>query len=677
MRFYNPPMDSSTLDSLLAWIGQNPRTAGLVIFLVAFIDALLLVGLAVPALPLLFGIGTLVGLGLIDPWYAIACAAAGAFLGDALSFGVGRSQGARLRGMWPFTRYPEWLVRGEVFFNRHGLKGILIARYLGAVRPIVPAIAGMLHMPWRRFLPVSALAGATWGFAFIAPGWLFGAWLELLSAVAGRLAVVLGVLLVLLGLMGLSVFALYRVLAPRAALLVERVLAWSHRHPVLGRYSSALIDPKRPESPSLALLALGLLGAGWVFFSLLLMQLGGGEPSTFDLRVYQGFLGLRNPLADEPLAVLSVLGDWPVLGPAFFAVTAWLLWRRRTTAAAHWVGAAVTGLALVTSLGWLLEMPRPPEALLAPGFSFPSVPVTMATVVYGFFAVLVARELPGRRRGWPYVVAGMLIACVAFSRLYLGAHWFSDVLAGLMLGLAWITGLGIAYRRRVVRSFWVRPVSLVFFLCVGLSAAWFGPRQAPYVLAQFDPPLVREPMDMPLWWAEDWQALPERRNRMSGTRGWPMNVEYAGELQRLVTTLEAQGWQRLEAGGWEGLLRTMANDAAPHNLPVLPIAHQGRAEALLMARADAGGESLSVVRLWPAPYVLMPQRRPLWVGTVQTLHFNARLDLISFWEAQPDDGLARGELLDSVSRGGLLEHAQVFRPESMVNVIRLREAAPR
>ncbi|TXK59114.1 DedA family protein [Alkalisalibacterium limincola] len=297
MRFYNPPMDSSTLDSLLAWIGQNPRTAGLVIFLVAFIDALLLVGLAVPALPLLFGVGTLVGLGLIDPWYAIACAAAGAFLGDALSFGVGRSQGGRLRGMWPFTRYPEWLVRGEVFFNRHGLKGILIARYVGAVRPIVPAIAGMLHMPWRRFLPVSAIAGATWGFAFIAPGWLFGAWLDLLSAVAGRLAVVLGVLLVLLGLMGLSVFALYRVLAPRAALLVERVLAWSHRHPVLGRYSSALIDPKRPESPSLALLALGLLGAGWVFFSLLLMQLGGGEPSAFDLRVYRGFLGLRNPLA--------------------------------------------------------------------------------------------------------------------------------------------------------------------------------------------------------------------------------------------------------------------------------------------------------------------------------------------------------------------------------------------
>lgn len=667
-------MDSSTLDTLLAWIGQNPWTAGAVVFLVAFLDALLLIGFAVPSLPLLFGVGTLVGLGLINPWYAIACAAAGAFLGDALSFGFGRSQGSRLRRMWPFSRHPEWLVRGEVFFNRHGLKGIVIARYVGAVRPLVPAIAGMLHMSWRRYLPVSAIAASTWSFAFVAPGWLFGAWLDLLSAVAGRLALVVGVLLVLLGLMGLSVFALYRVLAPRAALLVERMLAWSHRHPVLGRYSSALIDPKRPESPSLALLALGLLGAGWAFFSLLLMELGQGEPSALDLRIYQGFLGLRNPLADQPMAVLSVLGDWPVLGPAFFAVAAWLLWRRRTTAALHWVAAAVTGLALVSSLGWLLDMPRPPAALLAPGFSFPSVPVTMATVVYGFFAVLVARELPGRRRGWPYVVAGMLIACVAFSRLYLGAHWFSDVLAGLMLGLAWITGLGIGYRRRMVRSFWVRPVSLVFFLCVGLSAAWFGPRQVPYVLAQFDPPLVREPMDMQRWWREDWQVLPEHRNHMIGPRAWPLNVEYAGELPRIEATLQAEGWERLQAGGWEGLLRTLANDAAPDNLPVLPTAHRGRAEALMMARSTAGGEGLTVLRLWPAPYVLMPQHRELWVGTVQTLHFNARLDLISFWEAQTDDGPAREALLDSIADSGL-EQAQGLRSDSVVNVIRLREAS--
>lgn len=645
-------MDSNTLDSLLAWIGQNPLLAGVVIFLIAFIDALLLVGFAAPSLPLLFGIGTLAGLGLINPWYAMACAAAGAFLGDALSYAFGRYQGRHLRRIWPFNRHPQWLARGEAFFHRHGLKGIVIARYVGAVRPLVPAIAGMLHMRWRSYLPPSAFAAPTWAFAFIAPGWLFGAWLDLLGVVAGRLAVVAGLLLVLLGLLSLAIFALYRVLAPRAAFLVERVLAWSHRHPVLGRYSSALIDPKRPESPSLALLAIGLFGAAWAFFSLLALQLAAAEPSSLDQRVHAAFLALRTPLADGPMAMLSVLGDWPVLGPAFVATFVWLLWRRRIAAATHWLIAVAVALAMVHGLGALLHVPRPPEALLASGFSFPSVPVAMSTVVYGFFAILIARELPGRRRGWPYVVAGLLVACVAFSRLYLGAHWFSDVLGGALLGLAWITGLGIAYRRRVVRSFWVRPAALVFFLTAALSAAWFGPRQLDATLARFDPPLQRQDASMAGWWRGDWTAPVEAARGLPAVRR-PLNLEFAGDPRALSTALTAAGWQPLEQAGIEGLLRALAYDADPDNLPILPVARDGRAETLLMAAPGDEADARRVLRLWPLPWSLEPGATPLWVGSVQTMRFKPHLDLVSFWEGEADGDEALDAVAEALQAAGL------------------------
>ncbi|MCR6495433.1 phosphatase PAP2 family protein [Thermomonas sp. S9] len=79
-------------------------------------------------------------------------------------------------------------------------------------------------------------------------------------------------------------------------------------------------------------------------------------------------------------------------------------------------------------------MPRPPTA--ADGFGFPSIAVTMTTVVFGFFAVLIARELPGRQRVWPYLLAGIATALVGFARLYLGAHWLSDILGGVLLGSA-------------------------------------------------------------------------------------------------------------------------------------------------------------------------------------------------------------------------------------------------
>src|SRR5688572_20051064 len=87
------------------------------------------------------------------------------------------------------------------------------------------------------------------------------------------------------------------------------------------------------------------------------------------------------------------------------------------------------------SAGW----PRTAPA----GFGFPSVAVTMTTITFGFFAVLIAREMPGRKRVWPYLLAGVVTTLVGFSRLYLGAHWSSDLVGGALLGLAWILILGI------------------------------------------------------------------------------------------------------------------------------------------------------------------------------------------------------------------------------------------
>src|SRR5688572_926435 len=71
---YNPAMPTAWFDGTIAWITAHPRAAGLLILLIAFCDALAVVGIVVPALPLLFAVGALVGLGHIDGPYAIACA---------------------------------------------------------------------------------------------------------------------------------------------------------------------------------------------------------------------------------------------------------------------------------------------------------------------------------------------------------------------------------------------------------------------------------------------------------------------------------------------------------------------------------------------------------------------------------------------------------------------------
>ena len=243
-------MPSAWFDSTVAWIGAHPVAAGGLIFLIAFCDALAVVGIVVPALPLLFAVGALVGLGHVSGPYALVCAALGAMAGDALSFWIGRKWGPQLREHWPFRRYPQFLDRGEALFRRHGAKSLVIARYVGAVRPFVPAVAGMLRMPLKRYLPPSIFAAVTWAAVFLAPGWIFGASYDAVAAVADRLALVLLAMLAVLALVWSSVLYGWRWFAGHADTLLARALRWSRAHPRLGRYAQALIDPNRPESAS-------------------------------------------------------------------------------------------------------------------------------------------------------------------------------------------------------------------------------------------------------------------------------------------------------------------------------------------------------------------------------------------------------------------------------------------
>ena len=668
----------SSIHSALTWMGAHPMLAGIVAFLVCSLDTLLVVGLLVPTIPLLLGIGVLIGLGHLNGWYALAACTAGGVLGDSLNFWLGRRFGPQLRTRWPFSRYPQWLDRGEAMFRRRGAGGLIAARFIGGIRAIVPAIAGMLGMPWPKFLLVSTFGCVFWSACHLVPAWLLGASLNLLSAIAGRLAIVVALLLAALALIWWLVDAIYDFCAPRAARMIERALAWSHRHPILGRYSEALIDPNRPESASLLFLAVALLAAGWGFFTLLLMLADRGKPLAIDLLVHQGMFALRTPLADAPMAVLASLGDWPVLAPAALVVLGWLLWRRRHMAALHWVVAIAFGLLLTAALGYLLQMPKPPAISAAPGFSFPSAPVTMATIVFGFFAVLIARELPRRQRLWPYLVAALLVTALGFARLYLGAHWLSDVVGGMLLGSVWVALLGIAYRRRVVRAFWITPIGSLFFGAIFVAFAWYGPHHAATLLRSFDPPLQRVSISEADWRTRGWLRLSARRNESNDAaferaRDWPLNVQYVGDLASLKQQLLRNNWSSQSTAGWIGMLQIFNAKITPATLPVLPSSLEGRADALLLRHPGATAETRIVLRLWPATYQVEPGARPLWIGTVQTLRFAKQWNFVSYWRAQADDTDARAVLRESLN-GVVLDES--VRGDSRTGVLRFSLPAP-
>ena len=660
-------MNPSWFDNLLAWITAHPVAAGGVIFAIAFCDALIVLGAIVPALPLLFAVGMLIGIGELSGPYALVSAALGAFVGDAVSFQIGRRWGPQLRNHWPFRKYPQLLDRGEVMFRRNGLKSILIARYVGPIRPFVPAIAGMLRMPLRRYIPASLIAAVSWAILFLAPGWVLGEAYDAVAAVAGRLALVLALLLAVLALAWAGVLYTYRWFAAHADSLLARALAWSHDHPVLGRYSMAVFDPQRRESVSLALLAVMLLGFGWIWFAFLALVLGHGEPLGLDLAIHQAMLALRNPLADYPMAALASLGDAQVLTPAAALVLAYLAWRQRWMAAAHWVAALAFGLALTAWLGVSVDFPRPPA--VGSGFSFPSITITMSTITFGFFAVLIARELPGRRRIWPYLVSGIVVALIGFARIYLGAHWLSDVIGGMLFGIFWLLVLGIAYRRRTVRSMWMKPLAWLFYSAFAAAGLWHAPRNIAPMLAQFEVPQTTDSIALESWWQSDWRLQPARRNEFDDEQRWPLDVQVAGPLAPLRAQLEAAGWRTQEQAGWEQALNLLDSDLPDQQQPVLPATLDTRAESLLMLRPGARAGEMLALRLWAAPTQLQPGNLPLWIGSAQTLQHQRALEFVGMWRPLREAGSSLEALSTDI---GELEHLTEPHPESQLPVLRIR-----
>jgi membrane protein DedA with SNARE-associated domain len=166
---------------LVGWLNANPGWGFGIVLLVSFFESLVLIGILLPGIVILFGVGTLVGLGVMELVPIWIAASIGAFLGDFLSYLLGHRFRGHLLDIWPFSRYPGMMERGTRFFHAHGAKSIMAGRFIGPLRPIIPAVGGMMGMKPGRFLLVDVLACVSWAPAFLLPGLLFGASLEVAS----------------------------------------------------------------------------------------------------------------------------------------------------------------------------------------------------------------------------------------------------------------------------------------------------------------------------------------------------------------------------------------------------------------------------------------------------------------------------------------------------------------
>lgn len=151
-------------------VREHEGWAPLVCFALAFGESLAVVSFFVPATLVLVGLGGLVGhagLAFAPIFFATA---AGAALGDWLSFWFGRVFEGAVTGSWPLSRHPEMLRRARAFVDRWGAVGVFLGRFLGPLRATVPLFAGIAAMPSLPFQVANWSSALLWAFLVLAPG---------------------------------------------------------------------------------------------------------------------------------------------------------------------------------------------------------------------------------------------------------------------------------------------------------------------------------------------------------------------------------------------------------------------------------------------------------------------------------------------------------------------------
>jgi len=158
-------------DQILVLAREHDQWIAPLVFILGFCESIALVSLFVPSTILFLGIGAIhsaAGGEFVPVWLA---GAAGALIGDIVSYLIGLYFKDSINTVWPFKKYPSLIGKAKDLDRKWGAIAMVGSKFLGMLRPFAPVMAGTIAMPWERFLLASAAGSLLWAGAFLAPGY--------------------------------------------------------------------------------------------------------------------------------------------------------------------------------------------------------------------------------------------------------------------------------------------------------------------------------------------------------------------------------------------------------------------------------------------------------------------------------------------------------------------------
>ncbi|MCX7116568.1 MAG: VTT domain-containing protein [Legionellales bacterium] len=611
---------SEYIQPLSFWLYAHPHWALFMTFIISFAESLAIIGSIVPGSITMTAVGILAGSGVMRIDLTLIAASLGAIAGDSGSYALGYAFSDRLINTWPFKNYPSWITYGKDYFTRHGSASILIGRFVGPMRSIIPVIAGMMHMNQWHFLCANTLSGIAWSFLYVLPGFFIGqVSTELSPESASRL---FALILIVLGIIWLSTLIIKWTLKHLHRWSRDNFhMAWSflQSHPRMGALAKKMVPPHEVNHYPTALLM--LLWWSCCLLSILIISLVIQLDWVANINgpIYLFFQSIQvTSIAAVCIVFSLILSPWPIT----LLLATRLIYThhcRDLRTFRYELSLVLMTASVLLFLCHVVMIPQTYAHVLHHAKTlFPDVGLAYATALLTFHMLyLNTFHKTAIRLGLQLTLLSVL-CLTGFATIYLGDNWLTSVLASYLIGLSLSLPHWIFYRRleqpseKEITSF---LLPLTFMLIAGIitSALYFNKALQSHTRA-----LPQHIISNGNWWNQQEPLLPIYSSNRFGKRREFLNIQYVGSLKKLQKALEKDGWKHQPDSFFYSLLMRAGGHPFAEGLPLMAQLYQNQKPSLVMIYHPK--EVLLILRLWRSNYHLHHYHQPIWIGSVTPIY---------------------------------------------------------
>jgi len=612
-----------------------------IVFLISFCETFIVAGVFVPGMLFFVLIGLLSAQGHLDVVSLLLVAFSGAFCGDLISYIIGRHRSHGFFKEGHFLYKSKHLIHAEEYLRRHGVWGVLYSRFVSALRPFVPYVAGIENIPVFIFIVLDLAGGVMWATAYVGLGFLFGLFYQEAIYWSQK-----GALTVLMFAGGTWLyFYLFRFLSHRKEAIIgfvgslwrsvegglaenEYIKRFSYNHPRLAAFLRNRFSSRYYFGIYVTLAFVFTCLLLYLFVVVLSKVIFSSSLLDTDLRIIRVVNYFQNDLLSDGMMVMTIMGKWYVVAllALFFCLV--MAIRRSWYAVIAVITSIAGGEMLAFVLKEIVQRKRPTllfPAAIAGGYSFPSAHAVIAVVFYGLVGYFfIKKAVHWRTKVALFLGTGVVVFLIGVSRIYLGVHYPSDVFAGFILGFMWLINIifGLEIRRKFFPETLARKsgdmppagkktIVVLFFIATISTTLVVG-----YAFLTTEPVhnIAAPGMDI-VRLSENTvavDALFEGRSRYSediyNNKMEPMSFVFVGNRKEIEDAFAKAGWYEAE----RNMIRNMFKvyyfsfiDKAYNTAPVSPSFLDGVIHTIAFQKPtdQQSARQRHHIRLWSLPFV--------------------------------------------------------------------------